>query len=340
MNTCKFVALTALLICSHVASLVAADSKKLDWAPTYEQAVERSKKESKPLFLYFTGSDWCGWCIKMDKEILENEEFANLVGDKFVFYAVDFPIYVKLDPKIEQQNDKLKENYKIQGFPTIILVSPNGKPFATLNYREGGGKSYGDYLVKILAEQHQFENEFKNAPQQTTAVLQKHYERACHLGLDEEKHALLQVGLTRNDSPFFLKEQYRELLSQNKVGDAKTKAIREKLLAMDPENKQHVQYDVAILDFEALSKKLPEMPNANAVIAPLKEYLNRFGAKDEKHRWKIEMTIYQVLLSKNQMKEALEYAKASQSHAPARHKVDIAKAVNEIQQNMSSIAAE
>src|SRR5437879_3290811 len=79
-------------------------AEEIPWATNYDQAVELSKKEQKPLFLYFTGSDWCGWCWKMDKEILSTSDLIDAVKNKFIFVKIDFPIYTNLDTKVAQQN--------------------------------------------------------------------------------------------------------------------------------------------------------------------------------------------------------------------------------------------
>lgn len=316
---------------------------ELHFLTDFAEAKSESKKTGKPLFIYFSGSDWCDWCKKMDSEIFASKEFITLVGNKFIFVDIDTPIYKTLDPKLVKQNDELKAQYKIHGFPTIILLDPqeNEKPFATLIYREGGGKAYAEYLLQILRENEEFKHGVKNLGKQNSAALEKLYVRSFQLGMTDTTKKILQAGLKtsfeHNDSYFFLKEQYRNLLSDGKIASVEAKSIREKLLGQDPYNKLHLQYDVAILDFEALSKNLANDENANEVIKPLQDYLAKFGSRDVKHRWKIEMTISQVLRSKNQNTEALKYAKASHKNAPAYLRQDIATAISELEQDASAI---
>ncbi|MDB6081914.1 MAG: putative disulfide bond isomerase, partial [Chlamydiia bacterium] len=312
--------------------------KELHWMTNYTEALAVAQKESKPLFLYFTGSDWCGWCFKMDSEILASDDFIDIVGNKFVFVSVDFPVYKELTPALTKQNEELKEQYKIHGFPTIIILDQAGKEFATLNYRQGGGKSYGEYLLKVLDDHTQFQQGIKSPEKQTTASLQKLYTRANHLGMTATAQKLLEVGLTRNDTTFFLKEQYRNLLNQDKIGSVEAESIREKLLAMDPNNKERLHYDVAILDFEAHARKLPQADSADTAIKPLQNYLARFGNKDTKERWRIEMTISQVLRSKNQVREALGYAKDSHKNAPVYLRSDINTSIAELEEEVKAIA--
>ncbi|HXF28323.1 MAG TPA: thioredoxin family protein, partial [Chlamydiales bacterium] len=125
----------------------------LPWTATFDEAVAQSKKEKKPIFIYFSGSDWCSWCMKMESEILSTPEFQKAISDKFVFYRADFPIYKTQDSAISSANEKLKMKYNIAGFPTIVLVDPDLHEFAKLNYRQDSGKGYAEYVLKQLGEQ-------------------------------------------------------------------------------------------------------------------------------------------------------------------------------------------
>jgi protein disulfide-isomerase len=310
----------------------------LPWTSDYKQAVSSAKKDAKPLFLYFTGSDWCSWCYKLDDEILTNRDFINTIKNNFVFVKIDFPIYKTLDANQTKQNEELKERFNVQGFPTIILLDNNEIPIAHLNYREGGAKAYAEYILKILKEHSDFQKGVKTLSQQSSGELQRLYKKASQLGMDEEAKIILTEGLTHEDNIFFLKEQYRFLLNEGRIATKTTENVRKELLAKDPQNKKHVHYDVAICDFEALSKNLPALKTADTVLAPLEQYLAQFGEKDTKNRWKIEMTISQVYRSKNQLDKAAQYAMVSQAHAPAYMRLDIAKLVNDIQHDNSAIA--
>ncbi len=72
--------------------------------------------------MFFTGSDWCGWCKKIENEIFADPEFARAAGDRFVFVDLDFPINKPQSADLSQQNAQLKQRFGITGFPTIILL--------------------------------------------------------------------------------------------------------------------------------------------------------------------------------------------------------------------------
>lgn len=132
------------------AKAVAPTSGQVQWQTNYTQAAEQAKKENKPLLLFFTGSDWCGWCKKMHQEIFSSPDFAQAVGSNFVFVEVDFPMNKQLPSDVAQQNAMLKQKYGITGYPTVIILSSDGNFIAETGYRPGGGKAYADYLKQFI----------------------------------------------------------------------------------------------------------------------------------------------------------------------------------------------
>ena len=131
------------------------------WTENYKEASALAKKENKPIFLFFTGSDWCPWCKRIDKEILTTADFANLLTGELVFVKADFPQNIPQDPSLEVQNEELKTTFGIKGFPTIVLPDPNGKEIGRMGYEKGGGKAFADKVQKKLRDY--FANKAKKA---------------------------------------------------------------------------------------------------------------------------------------------------------------------------------
>ncbi len=127
----------------------AAEGQTILWHADFSKAKELAIKDKRDLFLDFTGSDWCTFCIQLKEEVLDKPDFQAAVKDKFVFVEVDFPQSKKQDPKIADQNEKLSEQYQIDGYPTIILTDHTGKPYATAGYQEGGTKAYLEKLTEL-----------------------------------------------------------------------------------------------------------------------------------------------------------------------------------------------
>jgi protein disulfide-isomerase len=126
-------ALLSLALVTSTAAFAAAG-----WDDDYEKALAQAKAEKKMVVLDFTGSDWCGWCIKLDKEVFSKKEFKDYAKDNLVLVEVDFPHDKQLPKKTKEQNDKLQKEHSVRGFPTIIVLDSEGKKVGQLGYMEGG----------------------------------------------------------------------------------------------------------------------------------------------------------------------------------------------------------
>jgi thioredoxin-related protein len=105
--------------------------------------VEQAKTENKPILLDFTGSDWCGWCMKMKKESLDTPMFKHYAEKNLVLVEVDFP-HGKTQPEsVKKQNKELSQKYSANGFPTFVLVDKDAKELGRQGgYLEGGPTAF------------------------------------------------------------------------------------------------------------------------------------------------------------------------------------------------------
>ena len=120
-----------------------------EWMVGYKKAMEKAKAEDKQVLINFTGSDWCGWCIKMDEETFSKPAFKKYADENLVLLMVDFPRNKEQSDKIKKQNEKLKQEYKVQGFPTFVLLDSDGKVLEKRpGYIPGGPKGLKEWLDK------------------------------------------------------------------------------------------------------------------------------------------------------------------------------------------------
>ena len=112
------------------------------WLDDFEKAKTQAKMENKMILLDFTGSDWCGWCMKLDKEVFEQQAWKDFAAKKLVLVKVDFPRRIQLPAATKAQNDKLSETYKIEGYPTIILTDATGAKKGETGYVPGGPEAF------------------------------------------------------------------------------------------------------------------------------------------------------------------------------------------------------
>lgn len=132
------------LLFGLVASLllVAPAFAELPWMTDLPKALEKAKAENKLVLMDFTGSDWCGWCIKLKKEVFSTPEFAEYAKKNLVPVEVDFPRKKAQSAEQKKANAELQKKYKIQGYPTIIVLNSQGKQVGELGYEAGGPKNF------------------------------------------------------------------------------------------------------------------------------------------------------------------------------------------------------
>lgn len=140
-------ALAALISLS--CSLLAQDTAKAEvWYADFDKAVLAAKEAKKDLLVDFTGSDWCGWCIKLHEEVFQHASFLEGAQKQYVLVALDFPQDDAIKAKVPNpaRNEELQQKYGIQGFPTILLMNPEGEVYAKASYQPGGPEKYLTYI--------------------------------------------------------------------------------------------------------------------------------------------------------------------------------------------------
>lgn len=153
-NPIAFLALIAILAMAVFAFRPAEVPTEDDmWVTDYAAAVKKAKKENKSLLLNFTGSDWCGWCIKLDKEVFSQAEFKEYAEENLVLVKLDFPKRTQISEAEKAQNNELAQKYGIRGFPTIILLDNDEKLVGQTGYQRGGAAAYVEHVEGMISKQ-------------------------------------------------------------------------------------------------------------------------------------------------------------------------------------------
>lgn len=140
---------TFLSLILTVALTSMAFAAKEGWLDDLEKAKAQAKAENKKILLDFTGSDWCGWCKKLDKEVFSQQAWKDYAAKHLVLVEVDFPRGFQLPEATKKQNDELAKKFKIQGYPTIVITSASGTKKGELGYVEGGPEAFIKELKKV-----------------------------------------------------------------------------------------------------------------------------------------------------------------------------------------------
>ncbi len=135
-----------------IVMLCCSKSEATNWETDFEKALATAKASGKHMLLDFSGSDWCGWCIRLEKEVFSQDAFKDFAKENLVCVLVDFPRAKEQTDKLKQQNLELARKYGIKGYPTIIILGPDGKPVGITGYLQGGPWEYVRHLKKIIED--------------------------------------------------------------------------------------------------------------------------------------------------------------------------------------------
>ena len=137
----------------------ASVENKLEWHTSFDEANTLSKASHKPIFAFFTGSDWCGWCMKLQKDVFSKPEFIEWAKKNVILLELDFPRKKRLSPELEQQNFGMQQALKITGYPTVwLLFAMKDEATDNINLSTHGSLGYPRNAI-VGKEQEQFLNE-------------------------------------------------------------------------------------------------------------------------------------------------------------------------------------
>jgi len=137
-----FLLITAIFL----SSLVQAKG----WETDFNLASSSAERSGKYMLLYFSGSDWCGWCKKLDSQVFSKQEFKRYAHKNLICVQLDFPRKKSQSKKLKKQNQELAMKYSVRGYPTVFILSPQGEVLERSNYKDGGAKKYVEDLQQVI----------------------------------------------------------------------------------------------------------------------------------------------------------------------------------------------
>lgn len=124
-------------------------NRKAKWLDNWQKAQQEAKETGLPILLFMTGSDWCGYCVELKKEVFEDKVFQKFADQNLVLMVADFPKGIRQSKSLVEQNEKLEKQFPISGYPTIFLVKEDqviGRAGST------GGATAKEYVEKLQAQ--------------------------------------------------------------------------------------------------------------------------------------------------------------------------------------------
>lgn len=133
-------------VCAVALSVGAANGP---WLTDFSVAKKQAKEENKPIIMLFTGSDWCPYCIKWEKEVFSKPEFQSYAKTNLVLLLVDFPDKKPLPKAQGRANQVLQDRFNVEEYPTIVALDSKAKKIGSFNYTEGGPQAFFAKLEKL-----------------------------------------------------------------------------------------------------------------------------------------------------------------------------------------------
>ena len=129
------------------------------WTEDFNAALDTAEKDGKDLLLDFTGSDWCPWCMKLHDEVFKQDAFKQEAPKQFVLVTVDFP---RQKPG-RAGNDLLQREFRVTGFPTLVLTDSKGRAYARTGYKAGGAEKFLKHLAELKKQKAERDELFAKA---------------------------------------------------------------------------------------------------------------------------------------------------------------------------------
>ena len=257
MKKAIFPIIALVLLISGGTAIAATGS---EWMEDFKAAKARATLEGKDMLLNFSGSDWCGWCIKLKKEVFSQPGFIKKAAKNYVLVELDYPQRTKQPARIKEQNQKLVKAYGVIGFPTVLVTDGKGRVYARAGYMAGGPEKFISYLEKV--RKSKVEGDALIAKAEKAQGLEK----ARLLDQAVERMAENQMEV----DPEII-DQIKKLDKNNEAGLKAKYEVREGLGKIMQETGQSGDYDKALKDLDGLI--------ASVSSSSLKQYIYFVKAK-------------------------------------------------------------
>ena len=140
----------ALSLMVALMAMQASVQAETSWITDLPAAQAQAKKDKKLVFINFTGSDWCGWCKRLQKEVFTTKDWNDYTAKNLVLVEIDFPNQKKQSDALKKANTALQSKHKVDGFPTLVVLDGDGKEvWRKVGYMDGGPKAWIAEMSKL-----------------------------------------------------------------------------------------------------------------------------------------------------------------------------------------------
>ena len=186
-------------------------------------AMEKAKAEGKDILIDFTGSDWCGWCIRLKDEVFSQSEFKTAMPENYVLVMLDYPARKPQTDEVKAHNAEWQQKFEIRGYPTSGLTDANGEEYARTGYREGGPGPYLEHINKLRDGKVKRDEALAAAEEATGVEKARLLDSAMSIEdiVVPDREAKMEMIISLDaDNEAGLKEKYEQLLAELKMQNA------------------------------------------------------------------------------------------------------------------------
>ncbi len=139
-----------ILLLFFLLTAVINPQNYVTWYDNLDEGIQSAKSEGKKVLLFFTASDWCGWCKKLSGEVFLQKEFAEFADYHLALVRIDFPKWKYQSDEVKEYNKKVAQMFGVTGYPTVFVLNKSGKILGRTGYRAGGPEAYVKHLKSFL----------------------------------------------------------------------------------------------------------------------------------------------------------------------------------------------
>jgi thioredoxin-related protein len=268
----------------------------------YMKGKEIMQVYEKPALLCFLSSDGCLWSLRFFEEVLKEPDFLKQIRNEFIFVLVDFPELKRQSKEQIETNAELKVRYRVDSFPTFVMVAPDGEEITRLSFL-----SKSQFTSKLLMLHNEYLSIKKSIKDIAAKDLKSIYNRALSLGSPALISQILEIGLCSQNPGFF---QLEKLIALNMTKEGKeseeAKQLRKSIYKLEGNELENARFRLAVSDFQDVEKDKPHVAGG---------ILSRFLAsnpKDPNTIYKVNLLLATHFLAQKDFVLARHYAKEIQ----------------------------
>jgi protein disulfide-isomerase len=131
---------------------VAQEEEAGFWMTDYDAALKKAAEENKYVLVNISGHEWCGWCIRLENEVFSKPDFKEYAEENLVAVLLDFARSGEATAEEHaEQHEALLKKFGVRGFPTVLILNPQGKVIERDGYQRGGAPNYIDFIKTVIA---------------------------------------------------------------------------------------------------------------------------------------------------------------------------------------------